>query len=177
MDTWCALVATRAKKIPLGEKKVLYLCSAVMQQSSYEWKLMKNDAIPRGTLLKSKNFVQKYCRSVTGNDHTQKYDTKSRKCAPLHGRQKPKFTASQITSGVCPIEKIVKFGILDVFGISLNTTPLLWVATDFPLGMHHPLTKIKDLFLGAAVWMVLFRLRFRIGEKSSKKVFSRRLRL
>jgi len=53
-------VATRAKKIALGEKKVLYLCSAVMQQSSYEWKLMKIDAIPRGTLQKSKIFVQNY---------------------------------------------------------------------------------------------------------------------
>jgi len=33
---------------------------ASMQQSSYEWKLMKIDAIPRGTLQKSKIFVQNY---------------------------------------------------------------------------------------------------------------------
>ena len=65
---------------------------------------------------------------------------KAENCAYLQGQQKPKFTASQSHSGVCPIEKIVKFGISDVFGISLNTTPLLWVATDFPLGMHHHLT-------------------------------------
>ena len=79
--------------------------------------------------------------------------------------------------GVCPIEKIVKFGILDCFGISLHTPLLLWVGTGFPLAMHHHRGYIEALFLVARVWTVLFRLGFRIGAKSSKKVFSRRLRL
>ena len=57
VDTWCAPVATPAKKFQPGEKKTLYLCLGVMQQSSYEWKSMKTDAIPRVTLLESKNFT------------------------------------------------------------------------------------------------------------------------
>ena len=95
VDTWCALVATRAKNIPPGEKKTFYLCSAVMQQSSYEWKLMSIYAIPRVTLLKSKNFVQNYCRSVTGNDHKQKYDTTRRKlCVPRGAAQTKIYSVS-----------------------------------------------------------------------------------
>ena len=46
-----------------------------MHESVYEWKLMEHWRDPRVTLLKSKNFVQNHCKSVTGNDHMQKSDT------------------------------------------------------------------------------------------------------
>ena len=92
-------------------------------------------------------------------------------------RHEPKFTASQITSGVCPIVKIVKIGFLHVLGNSMNVPPLLWVSTDFPLRKHHHRTYIEALFLGAPGEMVCLRFRSRVGVKSRKNVFSNRLRV
>ena len=59
-DTWCAPVATGAKKIPLGKKKTFYICSGVMHESCNEWKLMKIEVIHGLTLVKCKNLMQNW---------------------------------------------------------------------------------------------------------------------
>ena len=66
-DTWCAPVATGAKKIPLGEKKGFYICSGVMHESCNEWKLMEIEVIHGLTLVKCKNLMQNGSRSVALN--------------------------------------------------------------------------------------------------------------
>ena len=65
----------------------------------------------------------------------------------------------------------MKSGVFEVLGISVCHPPLLWGAFDFPLGKHHHRTEIEALFLGAALSLLFFRLRFRVGVKSRKKRF------
>ena len=63
-DTWCAPVATGAKKIPPGEKKTFYICAGVMHESCNEWKLMEIEVIHLLTLVKCIKLMPNLSRSV-----------------------------------------------------------------------------------------------------------------
>ena len=72
LDMCCALVATRAKKFLPGQKKSFYIWSTVMRESGFEVKLIKLEAIPGATLVKSKVLLQNVFRSQRGKHHMQK---------------------------------------------------------------------------------------------------------
>ena len=162
-------VLWRAQDFPLG----MHQCSNPVM-SGNQWKLTRFPELlcQRARILRK--ITEEVLREI---DHMQKVIRHAKYCAFKEGRQKPKFPASQFSSGVCSIEKFVKSGLLQILGNSLDVPQVLWRAQDFPLGMHHHAPKLEGLFVVAALQIACFRVRFRIGAKLGENAFSIRSRL
>ena len=85
-------MATRAKKFQPGEKGTVYSSWRVMHQSDNEVKLMKNEAIQGGTLLKHKVLLHILCRIHRVKRHIQKKRIRNTILIVPGGAAKHKFS-------------------------------------------------------------------------------------